>query len=233
MSRNLTEVTSVEVIRVIYADDDPALLEGISGLIAADSRIRIVGTAEGGRSVLHLLELHRADVVLLDVEMPDLDGVETARIISGRYPEVKIIMFTAFEVESRLMEAFSAGAVAFLTKDMEPREIVDAIADAVEGRPALAPRAVASAIGILHDLGEKRRAGDRWRETKESLSEGPRRVYRYLIEGATNKEIAARTGYSETTVRTYVSFLLESFGCATRTELAVRALRASTALGDE
>ncbi len=230
MSRESPKMMDDDAIRVIYADDDPALLEGISGLIAPDSRIRIVGTATGGRGVLHLLELHRADVVLLDVEMPDLDGVETVRIISERYPEVKIVMFTAFEVESRLAEAFSAGAISFLTKDMEPQEIADALADAVTGRQALAPRALASAIGILHDLGEKRHAGDRWRAEEKALSEGPRKVYEHLITGATNKEIAARTGYSETTVRTYVSFLLESFDCATRTELATRALRASTPL---
>lgn len=215
----------IRPIRVILADDDPDLRDGLASLLDVDPRITIVGTAADGREVLALLKRHRVDIVLMDVEMPVLDGVETTRIMARCCTSVKVVMFTAFEVQHRLNEALAAGACSFLTKDLPVIEIVDLLLRIHAGHRVLAPKAMDFALDTLRSLGEQQERAEGWARTVDSLSTGQMAVYEWLIQGATNREIAALTNYSEGTVRTYVTQLLDCFGCSSRTELAVRAAR--------
>ena len=116
MTAPMSPPEHIRPIRVILADDDPNLRDALASLLGMDPRISIVGTAADGREVLALVEHRPADIVLMDVEMPVLDGVETTRIMSERHSSVRVVMFTAFEVQHRLSEALAAGACSFLRR---------------------------------------------------------------------------------------------------------------------
>lgn len=231
MTAPMSPAERIRPIRVILADDDPNLRDALASLLGMDPRISIVGTAADGREVLALVEHRPADIVLMDVEMPVLDGVETTRIMSERHSSVRVVMFTAFEVQHRLSEALAAGACSFLTKDLPVVEIVDSLLHIHSGHRVLAPRAMDFALDTLRSVGEQQERTEGWARTVDSLSIGQRAVYEWLIQGATNREIAELTNYSEGTVRTYVTQLLDCFGCSSRTELAVRAARIGSTPG--
>lgn len=213
-------------LKVLLAEDEPELRERLARLLGADGRVSIVATAAQGRQVLDLLQVHSVDIVLLDVEMPIMDGVETAQRLSRRHPRVKVVMYTAFERQERLSAAMAAGAVAFLTKDMPPEEVINGLLRIHAGERLLSARATESALEALRHLGEQRQESERWFSLVESLNTGQREVYEVLITGASNREIAECVAYSEGTVRVYVTQILDALGCRSRTEVVLNAARA-------
>lgn len=213
------------VVRVLLVDDEPTLRNGIAGLLNDDPRIEIVATADGGEQALAVLRERLVDVAVVDVEMPGIDGVKTAESISRSHPRVKVVMFTAFERHERLSAAMAAGAVGFLTKDMEPKDVVEGILKAHSGERVLSSRATDMALGALRALGLRQREREAWNSLVRSLTPGQRKVYDVLITGASNREIAKKVNYSEGTVRVYVTQILDALGCKSRTEVALLAAR--------
>jgi DNA-binding NarL/FixJ family response regulator len=205
-------------VRVLIADDHRLMREGTAALFAADERIEVVGLAADGAEALSLAERRRPDVVLLDLNMPVVDGLTAcARLRAQGGPEVLVL--TVSEQEPDLYAALRVGAAGYLIKDMPPAELVEAVLAVSRGEPRIAP---ALASRMLTDLG---RGGQVVEDPVERLSEREREVLALLAEGLRNREIAERLTISEPTVKTHVRHVLEKLRIRNRAEAAAFAAR--------
>jgi DNA-binding NarL/FixJ family response regulator len=200
-------------IKVLVADDHQLMREGTAALIGADERIEVVGLARDGAEAVALAERRRPDVVLLDLNMPGVGGLEAcARLRKNGGPEV--LMLTVSDEEPDLYAALRVGAAGYLTKDMPPAELIEAVLAVARGEPRIAP---AMASRMLDELSEP--------DPLESLSARERDVLALIAEGLRNREIAERLVISEPTVKTHVRHVLEKLRFRNRAEAAAFAAR--------
>jgi DNA-binding NarL/FixJ family response regulator len=205
-------------VRVLLADDHRLMREGTAALLGADERIEIVGLAHDGREALALAERRKPDVVLLDLNMPEVDGLEAcARLREGGGPEV--LMLTVSEEEPDLYAALRVGAAGYLTKDVPPAELIEAVLAVARGEPRIAP---AMASRMLADMGRGEQPPE---DPLARLSDREREVLALLAEGLRNREIADRLVISEPTVKTHVRHVLEKLRIRNRAEAAAFAAR--------
>jgi DNA-binding NarL/FixJ family response regulator len=207
-------------VRVLVADDHQLMREGTAALLAADERIEVVALARDGREAIALAGRRAPDVVVLDLNMPNVGGLEAcAKLREGGGPEV--LMLTVSEQEPDLYAALRVGAAGYLTKDMPPAELVEAVLAVSRGEPRIAP---AMASRMLAELG---RAGPSAEpeDPLAALSARERDVLALLAEGLRNREIAERLVISEATVKTHVRHVLEKLHFRNRAEAAAFAAR--------
>ncbi|WP_103063574.1 response regulator transcription factor [Actinomyces qiguomingii] len=212
-------------LRVLLAEDNALVREGYADMLSREPGIELVAAVEDGFAILRELDLHRVDVALVDVEMPRMDGVEAARAIASRHPDVVVVMLTAFEERTRLEEALGAGVRGFLTKDMDIEQIIAGVRDAVAGRTVLGPEPLEVAAQGLRRRAAEREAGAEFIRGVEALSPRHAEIFHLVARGLSNRQVAAQAGRTESTVRTYLSEILQSLNCSSRTELAVKANR--------
>jgi DNA-binding NarL/FixJ family response regulator len=197
-------------IRVLVADDHQLMREGTAALIGADERIEVVGLARDGAEAVALAERRRPDVVLLDLNMPGVGGLEAcATLRESGGPEV--LMLTVSDEEPDLYAALRVGAAGYLTKDMPPAELIEAVLAVSRGEPRIAP---AMATRMLSEP-----------DPLEELSARERDVLALIAEGLRNREIAERLVISEPTVKTHVRHVLEKLRFRNRAEAAAFAAR--------
>jgi DNA-binding NarL/FixJ family response regulator len=205
-------------VRVLVADDHQLMREGTAALLGADERIEVVGLARDGREAIALAERRAPDVVLLDLNMPEVGGLEAcARLREGGGPEV--LMLTVSEEEPDLYAALRVGAAGYMTKDMPPAELIEAVLAVARGEPRIAP---AMASHVLPDL-SRGPAADA--DPLAALSARERDVLALVAEGLRNREIAERLVISEATVKTHVRHVLEKLRFRNRAEAAAFAAR--------
>jgi DNA-binding NarL/FixJ family response regulator len=197
-------------IRVLVADDHRLMREGTAALIGADERIEVVGLARDGGEAVALAERRRPDVVLLDLNMPGVGGLEAcAKLREDDGPEV--LMLTVSDEEPDVYAALRVGAAGYLTKDMPPSELIEAVLAVARGEPRIAP---AMATRMLSEP-----------DPLEALSARERDVLGLIAEGLRNREIAERLVISEPTVKTHVRHVLEKLRFRNRAEAAAFAAR--------
>jgi DNA-binding NarL/FixJ family response regulator len=203
-------------VRVLVADDHQLMREGTAALLAVDDRLEVVALARDGREAIALAEARAPDVVLLDLNMPEVGGLEAcARLREGGGPEV--LMLTVSEQEPDLYAALRVGAAGYLTKDVPPAELIEAVLAVARGEPRIAP---AMASRMLVELG---RASEP--DPLDALSARERDVLALVAEGLRNREIAERLVISEATVKTHVRHVLEKLRFRNRAEAAAFAAR--------
>jgi DNA-binding NarL/FixJ family response regulator len=195
------------VIRVLIADDHPLARAGLEHLLGALDDITVVGAASGGREAVRLAADHQPDVVLMDLEMPDMDGIESTQALRARQPGAAVVVLTSFSDRERILAALDAGAVGYLLKDADPEELARAIRAAARGEAPLHPLAA-------RELLDRHRGGPQ-------LTDRESEILALVAQGLPNKLIARRLAISERTVKGHLTRVFERIGVTDRTQAAL------------
>jgi NarL family two-component system response regulator LiaR len=213
-------------IKVLVVDDHAVVRRGVRALLATEPGIEVVGEASDGLEAVEQVERLEPDVVVMDLVMPKLDGVEALNRIRERRPQTHVLVLTSFGSDSKLFPAVKAGATGYLLKDTPPEDLVRAIRDAAAGRSTLHP-AVARRV-LLEMSREKRPAGP-----DEPLTPRERELLGLVARGLANDQIADELCISPATVRTHISHILFKLNLDNRTQAALYALREGLASLDD
>jgi NarL family two-component system response regulator LiaR len=213
-------------IRILVADDHAIVRKGIRALLATEPDIEVAGEAENGREAVTEAESLRPDVILMDLVMPEMDGIEAIRRITARQPEARILVLTSFAADDKVFPAIKAGALGYLLKDSGPEELVQAIHQVYRGESSLHPTVARKLLQELSRPSERP-------PTPEPLTEREVEVLRLVARGQSNQEMADQLVISEATVRTHVSNILGKLHLASRTQAALYALREGLASLDD
>ena len=213
----MSEAASGAPIRIAVADDHPVVREGLVAMLETQPDFAIVGSAASGTDALALVESADPDVLLLDLEMPGLDGVGVLSALRESGARVRTIVFTVFDTDERIIAAVEAGAVGYLLKGAPRADVFSAVRVVAAGGSLLAPLAASAVL---------RRVRGESPPTAPSLTMRERMVLEHLARGLGNKQIAARLGITERTVKFHVSSVFTKLGAANRTEAVTRAAQA-------
>lgn len=205
-------------ITLIAADDHGVVCRGLNALLSSEQDIKMLATALGGRQAVALCEELSPDVVLMDIVMPDMDGIEATKRIKRSSPHTHIVVLTSVETEQTVVEATQAGALSYLLKDTDPDELVAAIRAAARGESTLSPR-----IATLLMTAMSRRHSER--PFHEELSDREMQVLLLLAQGLSNILIAEKLGIGEKTVKSHVSNILSKLYLTDRTQATAYAWR--------
>ncbi len=213
-------------IRVLMVDDHAIVRKGVRALLDLQAGIEVVGEAGSGRQAVALAESLRPDVVLMDLVMPEMDGIEATRQISARLPEARILVLTSFAADDKVFPAIKAGALGYLLKDSGPEELVQAIRQVHKGESSLHPTIARKVLRELTHPAERQASPD-------ALTERELDVLKLLARGLGTQEIAERLVITEATARTHVSNILGKLHVSSRTQAALYALREGLASLDD
>jgi DNA-binding NarL/FixJ family response regulator len=207
--------------RILLADDHPVMREGLCLVLGTQPDLIVVGQAAGGGEAIALARRTRPDVVLMDLEMPEMSGIETIRRIQAELPGVQFVVYTAYHTDEQVLGAMRAGASGYLLKGAPREELFRAVRLARDGRSLLEPLVASRLLGQVRG----RAAG------AEGLTSRETEVLELLARGLPNKQIAEELGLTERTVKFHVSSILAKLGAANRTEaVSIAAARGLIAL---
>jgi DNA-binding NarL/FixJ family response regulator len=202
------------VIRVAVVDDHTIVRNGLVALLGAHADLEIVGAAGDGEAAVTLCVEQRPDVVLMDLSMPGVGGIEATRRIAAEAPGVQVVVLTSFMDRDRIVEALSAGAIGYLLKDAEPEELIRGIHTAARGESPLDPRAARTMLGA-------QRAPD----PLDVLTDREREVLVLVADGLPNKQIGRRLEISEKTVKAHLTSIFRAIGVTDRLQAGLWARR--------
>ena len=213
-------------IRVLIVDDHAIVRKGISALLSTEPDIQVLGEATNGAEGVEKAEMLRPDVVLMDMVMPKMDGIEATRRITAIVGGPRVLVLTSFAADDKVFPAIKAGALGYLLKDSGPNDLVRAIRQVHRGEPSLEP---AIASKVLFELAHPPKA----EPTTDPLTEREMEVLRLIAQGYSNRQIADALVITEMTVRAHVSNILGKLHLASRTQAALFALREGLASVDD
>jgi DNA-binding NarL/FixJ family response regulator len=198
------------LIRILSVDDHPLIRQGIVGLVAVQPDMKLIAEAGTGREAIEQFRLHRPDITLMDLQMPQMSGLDAIIAIRGEFPDARIIVLTTYAGDVQALRALKAGAKAYLLKDTLHKELLGAVRAVHAGKKFVSPE-------VSYQLAEH--------ATDESLTAAEVRVLRLIAEGNANKEIAAQLSISEDTVKGQVRNILSKLGAKDRTHAAMIAFQ--------
>ena len=201
-------------IRVAVVDDHAIVRNGLVALLGADRELQVVGAVGDGESAVQLCLDERPDVVLMDLSMPGIDGVEATRRIAAAAPQVQVVVLTSFVDRDRVMDALNAGAIGYLLKDAAPDEVIRGIHAAARGESPLDPRAARTMLSV-------QRADD----PRDAQTDREREVLALVAEGLPNKQIGRRLEISEKTVKAHLTSAFRTIGVDDRVQAGIWARR--------
>jgi DNA-binding NarL/FixJ family response regulator len=202
------------MIRVVVVDDHPVVRHGLTAILRYEQDIEVVGDAADGAEAVRVILEQRPDVVLLDLRLPKLSGIEVMRHVRAQAPEVRFLVLTTYDTDEYIGPALAVGAQGYLLKDATPDELARGVRSLVQGRAALEP-------GVAARVLERMAEGER----DEDLSARELEVLRLLVAGASNKTIAARLNLSENTVKSHISHIFGKLAVQSRAEAVAVALQ--------
>lgn len=212
-------------IRILIAEDQQLIRRAFAKILELEADITVVAQAADGAEAIELARRHRPDIVLMDLQMPRVGGVQATRKIVAELPGTQVVVLTTFDTDDLVFEAIGAGAQAYLLKDATEIEILDTIRAVRRGESRLAPnisRKVLEEFRRARPPEDETQAG--W-TLSEPLTEREEEILTLVAQGKSNRDIADHIFLAEGTVKNYVSRMMEKLGAASRTELAVRALK--------
>ncbi|MBC2934224.1 response regulator transcription factor [Nocardioides sp. zg-1228] len=205
------------MIRVVVADDHAVVRRGLAGLIESSDDLEVVGVARDGNEAVEQVREHTPDVVVMDLQMPELDGVAATRAIVGAGGSTEVLVLTSFSDHARIDAAIEAGAVGYLLKDAEPDVLLDGIRAVARGESPLDPRAARRVLSRRRSAPGATGQGT----AQAELSPREAEVLRLVVEGLLNKQIAQRLGITERTVKAHLTSAYQRIGVADRTQAAL------------
>jgi DNA-binding NarL/FixJ family response regulator len=208
-------------IRVLVVDDQPLMRAAFNMILRSEAGMEVVGEAADGREGIDQARRLHPDVVLMDVRMPNMDGVEATRVLAGEDKSIKILILTTFDVDEYVVEGLRAGASGFLLKDVRPDELVNAIKVVARGEALLAPSVTRRLLDTL--AGTFPRAYGKRSEMLKALTDRELEVLTLVGKGCSNEEIASQLFVADTTVRTHVRHILEKLDLRDRVQAVVLA----------
>lgn len=210
-----------DTIRVFLCDDHTLFRQGIRKLLELEGDIKVVGEAGNGQAALDMLKNTGPDVILMDIGMPQMDGVTATCKIKKKFPHIKIIILTVYEDEPHIFEAIKAGAMGYLLKDVSIEEVLEAIHRVYKGEALIQP-AIATKVLKEFAMMDKRsiKEGDKF---YNDLTERENDILRLIVLGGTNKDIAKKLGIAEKTVKNHISNIFQTLHVNNRTQAALYA----------
>jgi DNA-binding NarL/FixJ family response regulator len=199
-----------DAIRILTVDDHPLLRDGIAGLIADESDMLLAGEAANGREAIEQFRRLQPDVTLMDLQMPEMNGLDALTAIRAEFPDARIIVLTTYTGDVQIMRALKAGAFAYLLKSLLRKELLTTIRAVHAGKKALSPE-------VSYELAEH--------AVDDALSPAEVRVLRLIAEGKSNREIAAHLSTTEDSIKNHVKNILSKLGANDRTHAVVVALK--------
>jgi NarL family two-component system response regulator LiaR len=213
-------------IRILIVDDHAVVRKGIRALLATEDDLDVIGEAENGEQAVELYSELKPDLLLLDLIMPKVNGIEVIKKIKGDHTGAKILVLTSFAADDQVFPAIKAGALGYLLKDTEPDDLINAIRQVYRGESSLSPAVARKVLEEVFHPAEKPLSPD-------PLTRREVDVLQVLAKGKSNRDIAEELTISETTVRTHVSNILGKLHLASRTEAALYALKEGMANIDD
>ena len=207
-------------MQIIICDDQAVVRDGLEMLLTLEKDIQVLGTAQDGAEAVELVSKHQPDLVLMDLKMPGVNGIEATRQIRAKYPDVKVLVLTTYDDDEWVFDAIRAGASGYLLKDTPREKVVEAIRGTLEGKSFVDPAVAGKLMGQV--------ASSQTQPSSlltDKLTEREADVLRLLARGLNNAEIAGQLHLSEGTVRNHVSAILDKLGVSDRTQAAVIAIQ--------
>jgi len=214
-------------IRVMVVDDQELLRSSLRTVLAADARIEVTHVAADGGAAIEIVRRHRLDVVLMDIRMPRMDGVAATAEIVRIAPATRVLMLTTFDADELVVAAIRAGASGYLTKDVRPATLAQAVCDVASGTAALAPGVAATVLGLVRQVPPRRAAA------LDGLTPREAEVFGLLARGHSNAEIGALLVLSENTVKTHVKAILLKLELRDRVHAVIHAYENGLVAPDE
>jgi len=213
------------MIKVAIVDDQKILTEGLKMILSSDPELDVVATAGNGKEALALCKVHLPDVVLMDIQMPVIDGVESTRLILKDYPSIKIIILTTFDDEKYIFDAIKHGAAGYLLKDTPPSQIGEAIKKVYEGGALIQPEVAKKVLDQFSKMAKEEVAETEHSNSFVSLTKREVEITQLVGLGLNNAEIAERLFLSEGTIKNNLTKILDKLELRDRTQLAILAVK--------
>lgn len=215
------------MIKVFIADDQQLIRESLKLYLDSTGEFCVTGTAENGRDVLSAIEKDVPDIILMDIRMPFLDGVECTKLVKQKYPQTKIIILTTFDDDEYVYNALKHGASGYLLKGIALEALRDAIRTVYSGQAMINPDIASKVLNLFYKMANEGSVMSPSAKKGENLTESEWKVVRQVAKGLSNKEIADTLCLSEGTVRNYMSAILDKLELRDRTQLAIWAVQMS------
>ncbi|WP_019156515.1 response regulator [Robertmurraya massiliosenegalensis] len=206
------------MIRILLAEDQLMVRQGLKMMIESDEEMEVAGEANNGKEAIQICEKQAFDIAILDIRMPEMDGIETAKVIQSRWPQTKILMLTTFDDNQYVLEALKIGVSGYILKSGDTESLLRSIRSALAGGLAIEDHVAAKVMPILLNREQQQ-------EPDPSLTPRERDILTCIGEGLSNGEIAERLAISVGTVKNNTSQILNKLGLRDRTQLAIYAIR--------
>ena len=217
------------MIKVLIADDQELIRQSLQIVLGIREEISVIGTAGNGNEVIRLVQKEKPDVILMDVRMPEMDGVQCTRMIKERYPQIKIIILTTFDDDEFVFSALKYGASGYLLKGISMDELETAIRTVYQGGAMINPGIASKVVELFSEMAQSNYDIMIEAENVDELTDGEWEIIKLIGRGMSNKEIAKAISLSEGTVRNYLSSILNKLNLRDRTQLAIWEVQSGSA----